>query len=66
MIVSTTWTIALWFKQAARDAGRGDGGGRGLVRDGERDLEALFGFVKVNQATHSVGVMCRLLRVSRS
>src|SRR6202021_3529859 len=34
---------------------------RGLVRNGERDLEALFGFVKVNQATNSVWVMCRLL-----
>ena len=26
----------------------------------------LFGFVKVNQATHSVGAMCRLLQISRS
>jgi transposase-like protein len=39
---------------------------RGLVRNRERDLEALFGFVKVNQATHPVGVMCRLLQISRS
>ena len=87
-------TIGTWIKQAARDAGKGDGGAeqrrargvdaatarepafeggardplksRGLVRHGERSLEALFGFVKVNQATHSVGMMCRLLEVSRS
>jgi len=39
---------------------------RGLVRDGERTSKTLFGFVKANQATHSVGVMCRLLRISRS
>ena len=35
----------------------------GLVRTGERDLETLFGFVKVNQTTHSVGVICRLLQI---
>ncbi|MBS0579089.1 MAG: IS3 family transposase [Proteobacteria bacterium] len=39
---------------------------RGLVRHRERSLEALFGFVKVNQATHPVGMMCRLLQISRS
>ena len=40
---------------------------RGLVCEREaRDTEALFGFVKANQATHSVRVMCRLLRVSQS
>jgi hypothetical protein len=32
----------------------------------KRSLEALFGFVKANQATHPVGMMCRLLQVSRS
>jgi hypothetical protein len=31
-----------------------------------RDIEALFGFVKANQATSSVQKMCRLLRVSKS
>ena len=31
-----------------------------------RDTEALFGFVKANQATQPVRVMCRLLRVSAS
>ncbi|MGA8344178.1 MAG: IS3 family transposase [Candidatus Sulfotelmatobacter sp.] len=31
-----------------------------------RDTEALFGFVKANQATHSVRVMCRLLKLSKS
>jgi hypothetical protein len=31
-----------------------------------RDTEALFGFVKANQAKHSVPVMCRLLNVSKS
>jgi putative transposase len=31
-----------------------------------RDIEALFGFVKANQATSSVQKMCRLLRVSQS
>jgi len=40
---------------------------RGLVRTGDRsEFETLFGFVKVNQATHPVGTMCRLLKVSRS
>lgn len=39
---------------------------RCLVRHGGRPLEALFGFVKVNQAAHSVGKMCRLPGASRS
>jgi putative transposase len=40
---------------------------RGLVCEREhRDTEALFGFVKANQATHPVRVMCRLLKVSAS
>ncbi len=30
------------------------------------DIEALFGFVMANQATYSVRMMCRLLRVSTS
>lgn len=29
-------------------------------------LEALFRFVKANQAIHSVGTMCRVLKISRS
>lgn len=38
-----------------------------LVCDREaRDTEALFGFVKAHQATHSVRVMCRLFKVSPS
>lgn len=40
---------------------------RGLVRHrGQRELEALFGFVKVNQAGHKIGVMCQVLGISRS
>jgi transposase-like protein len=91
----TLWSIALWVKQDARGAGKGDGGlitggargaqaaaprepvaearardslkSHGLLRNGERrDLEARFGFVKVNQATHSVGKMCRFLGISKS
>ena len=90
----TAWTIALWVKQDARDAGKGDGGLTTAEREEltrlrrenrklkeEREilskaaawfatesgaLEALFGFVKVNQATHPVGMMCRLLKISRS
>jgi hypothetical protein len=27
---------------------------------------ALFGFVKANQATHAVGIMCRVSKISRS
>ena len=39
----------------------------GLVCEREaRDTEALFGFVKANQATHSVREMCRLLKISKS
>jgi putative transposase len=40
---------------------------RGLVcqREG-RDTEALFGFVKANQAHHRVATMCRVLGVSKS
>ncbi|HTX52752.1 MAG TPA: IS3 family transposase [Candidatus Baltobacteraceae bacterium] len=39
----------------------------GLVCEREaRDTEALFGFVKANQATQPVRLMCRLLRVSAS
>ena len=90
----TAWTISLWLKQDARDAGKGDGGltsaereelsrlrreNRKLKEEREilskaaawfahesGDLEALFGFVRANQATHSVGVMCRVLKISRS
>src|SRR5690606_35708656 len=32
----------------------------------ERDLEALFGFVKANQAYFKVATMCRVLRISKS
>ena|GEM_PF-2654006 len=40
---------------------------RGLVRTGDRtELEALFGFMKANQATYPVRVMGRLLGVSAS
>jgi len=34
--------------------------------DRREHLEALFGFVKANQATHSVGTMYRVLKTSRS
>jgi transposase len=81
----TPWSISLWAKQDARDAGKGDDGltsaereeltklrgenrrlkeerdilsSRGLVRNRKQHLEALFGFVKANQATHSVGQLC--------
>src|ERR1039458_1331153 len=40
---------------------------RGLVCEREqRDTEALFGFVRVNQATLPVRAMCRLLNISKS
>src|SRR5256885_7407886 len=39
---------------------------RGLVRNRRCSLEALFRFVKANQAIHSVGTMCRVLKISRS
>ena len=40
---------------------------RGLVRHREqRDLEAFFRIAQVNQATHSVRKMCRVLQDSRS
>ncbi len=55
------WSIKSWVRQAERDAGRG------LVRTGERaENEALYRFAKVNQATHRVRVMCRLLGGSAS
>ena len=47
-----------------RDLGIGEG--RLFLEREARDTEALFGFVKANQATHSVRVMCRLLKVSKS
>ena len=90
----SVWTIALWVKQLARDAGDRDAGltttereeltrlrrqndrlrekqeilsSRDPVCNGERrDLKAVFGIVKANQATHPVGKMCRLRRVSRN
>ena len=40
---------------------------RDPVCNGERrELKAVFGILKANQATHPVGKMCRLLRVSRN
>jgi transposase-like protein len=87
-------TIGTWIQQAARDAGKGDGGLSSAEREEltrlrrenrrlkeEREIlskaaawfatesgpsKRSLGFVKVNQAIHAVGLMCRLLEVSRS
>jgi len=51
------------FEVGARNTGKS----RGLVRPGDRtEFEELFEFVRANQDTYPVGVMCRLLRVSKS
>ncbi len=54
--------------EQAPENGAGDSfKSRGLVRAGDdTEFEALFGFVRANQDTYPVDVMCRLLRVSKS
>lgn len=63
-----TWAEATAAEEPAAQAGTGNPvKSRGLVCDGEhRETEALFGFVKANQARYPVAIMCRLLKVSRS
>jgi len=71
-----SWTISRWLKQDSRGTYAEK---RKLQKEREilskaaawfchrRDaLEALFGFVGANQATHSVRVICRVLEISRS
>jgi hypothetical protein len=54
-------------EQTAADGARNPGESRSVVCAGDRpDFEAIFGFVKANHDRYPVGVMCRLLSVSRN